>query len=269
MVPVPHLPEGVPATVCIPEGLPEVPVIIIYFHGGGLVLADTKVFEPCLMTLAKYNKAIVIAPDFRWLRNTQDRLAPFTDCEAVARWVLDNKTTLGGVASSPVGVAGDSAGGQLSCSVTYSLPGRLAFQVLVYPVADMVLEGVQSVAEFWDTPGFCGRDMEEMFRWCGLFDEPSQASNPRVNPSAPRAAHDPPLSASPPTLVLLARLDPLRDWGVSYAGKLRDAGVPVELRIVDGCPHVFFSHVEDHPSCSAEGHKVVAEWLGGQKFLKL
>ena len=263
---MPHLPGGIPATVYTPEGVPEVPVIIVYFHGGGLVLCDKKAYEMCGMTLAKHNKAIVLIPDYRWLPNTEDRLAPFTDCEAVTRWVLDNRTALGGVASSPVGVAGDSAGGQLSCSVTYAIPERLAFQVLVYPVADTALEGVESVEDFWETPGFCGRDMEAMFLWCGLFDEPSQASNPRVIPSAPRAAGDPPLSASPPTLILLARLDPLRDWGISYAGKLRDAGVQVELRIVEGCPHVFFSFVEDYPSSSAEGHSIVAEWISGLRL---
>ena len=261
LIPVAHLPDGIAATVYTPEDVPSVPVIIVYFHGGGLVIAEKETYESCAMTLSKYNKAIVVVPEYRWLPCSEDRLAPFTDCEAVTRWVLDNKHSLGGVASSLVGVAGDSAGGQLSCSVTYSLPGRLAFQVLVYPVADIVIEGIESMKDFWVTPGFCGKDMEAMFKWCKLFEEPSHANNPRVNPSAPRGAGDSPLSASPHTLVLLAQLDPLRDWGISYAGKLREAGVPVELRVVEGCAHVFFSDVENNPSCSAEGHRIVAEYI--------
>ncbi|RUS74038.1 hypothetical protein EGW08_018201 [Elysia chlorotica] len=263
VIPVPHLADGIPTTVYTPEGVPDVPVIIVYFHGGGLVMADKKCYEMCAMTLSKYNKAIVVLPEYRWLPCAQDRLAPFTDCEAVTRWVLANKTTLGGVASSLVGVAGDSAGGQLACSITYSIPETLAFQVLIYPVADIILEGIESMKDFWETPGFCGKDMEAMFEWCQLFEEPSHASNPRVNPSAPRRKGEPALSTSPPTLVLLAQLDPLRDWGISYAGKLRDARVPVELRIVDGCPHVFFSDVEGFPSCSAEGHQIVADFIRG------
>ncbi|GFS19664.1 AB hydrolase superfamily protein C1039.03-like [Elysia marginata] len=261
LIPAPHLPDGIHAKVYTPKSVQEVPVIIIYFHGGGLVVGDLNMYEMCMMTLAKQNKAIVVVPEYRWLPCQQDRLAPFNDCDAVTRWVLDNKTAVGGVPSSFVGVAGDSAGGQLCCSVTYSIPGRLAFQVLVYPVADIVLEGIESMEDFWETPGFCGKDMEAMFKWCKLFEEPSHANNPRVNPSAPRKANDPPLSASPPTLMLLVQLDPLRDWGISYAGKLREAGVTVELQMVEGAPHISFSDVENYSSTSAEAHKIVAEYI--------
>ncbi|CAL1529926.1 unnamed protein product [Lymnaea stagnalis] len=85
---------------------------------------------------------------------------------------------------------------------------------------------------------------------------PDAASNPRVNPSA-RVD----LEASPPTLIVLAQLDPLRDWGVAYAKKLRDAGVRVEEVIFEGVPHGFFTMLE-FPKNLSKAHDVVAKFVG-------
>ena len=53
-----------PIHIFTPEGAGPFPVVV-YFHGGGFVIADTKVYEASVRGLAKKAKAIVISADYR------------------------------------------------------------------------------------------------------------------------------------------------------------------------------------------------------------
>lgn len=64
---------------------------------------------------------------------------------------------------------------------------------------------------------------------------PGNVTNPKINGMARTNTE-----LSPPALVLLADLDPLRDSGMAYAEKLRGAGVSVRIVIIEGVPHIFF-----------------------------
>ena len=48
------------------------------------------------------------------------------------------------------------------------------------------------------------------------------------------------LDGLPPTTIILASIDPLHDDGVNLAGKLKDAGVTVDLKEYPGVTHEFF-----------------------------
>lgn len=258
-IPADHLPDGIPTTIYKPEVIPSHPVIMIHFRGGGLVIGQRKNFQAMAMSIVNYTNVILVFPEYRNLPCAEDRLAPITDCVAASRWVLENKTAVGGQPESPVGLGGDSAGGLLCCSVNYTLPRQFAFQILYYPMTDLEVKGYESFEEMWTIPAFCGRDMIKVLEWCQLLEEPSQMDNPLVNPSAPRVT--PPLSDSPPTLMLIAQIDPLRDWATAYSAKLRDAGVFVEEHMFEGALHGFVFHIQVSKTLAEKALKIINEFV--------
>jgi acetyl esterase len=65
--------------------------------------------------------------------------------------------------------------------------------------------------------------------------------DPRVSPLL---ASDEALAASPPTLVVTAEFDPLRDEGVAYAHRLAEVGVTTSHVLFHGQIHGFVSMPE-------------------------
>nr|KAG5704451.1 hypothetical protein BaRGS_024306 [Batillaria attramentaria] len=163
-----------------PADVSRVPAIWVYFHGGGLVVGSRNSYAPMLKLLASRARCMVVNVEYR-LAPEHKAPAAFDDCRAATRWVLQNKTRIGGDAGSQVGIGGDSGGGHLATSVSHDVKG-LAFQILVYPITDLSLRA-PSYAEFESTPGL----NTDLVRWfCGQFlvDE-SQKKNPVLSPSAP------------------------------------------------------------------------------------
>ncbi|MFE6690688.1 alpha/beta hydrolase [Streptomyces sp. NPDC057743] len=91
----------------------------------------------------------------------------------------------------------------------------------------------------------------------GAFPEDGSAE--RAAPqayAAPARATD--LSGLPPAYVLVCDLDPLREAGLAYAGRLMGAGVPVTVRKVPGAWYGFALHAPE-TRLAAE---VTAHWAG-------
>jgi acetyl esterase len=158
------------------------------------------------------------------------------DCFAAVRWIADNADRLG-VDPARIAIGGDSAGGNLAAAVTLLARDRggppLVAQVLVYP---NTLRGADTAsmrdnADRW----LFNRDSVAWY-WGHYLADPSDGSDPLASPLL---ADD--LGGLPPALVITAEHDPLRDEGERYAGRLADAGVPVQLSRYDGMVHGFFA----------------------------
>ncbi|XP_059170293.1 ethyl acetate hydrolase-like [Physella acuta] len=248
--------DGVPVTVYTPNTLPEVPAILVYFHGGSLVFGSRKTHENAVKMISEKSGAIIVSVEYRLLPCPEDPLAPFNDSIAVTRWIKQFKEAIGGAADSKVGVGGDSAGGQIACCVVNDVIG-LDFQILVYPVTDFACS-LPSFQEFRKIPAFNTDDLE----WrLALTNKPilNAAEDPRVNPSARKN-----LELTPPTLIILAELDPVRDSGLEYDRKLRSAGVEVDLELVHAVPHGFFSLPGIFKTKTTEAYGHVVKFI--QKF---
>jgi acetyl esterase len=106
-------------------------------------------------------------------------------------------------------------------------------QLLVYP---NTLHGADTASMRDNGDPWLFNHHSVAWYWQHYLARPEDGENPLASPL--RAAD---LTGLPPALVITAEYDPLRDEGEAYAGRLREAGVPVQLRRYDGMVHGFFA----------------------------
>ena len=215
-----------------PEDDGPAPTVLL-FHGGGWVIGDLETHDNMARSLCRDCRAVVVSVDYR-LAPEAPFPAAVEDALAATRWAGEHLDELGG--DGRLAVAGDSAGGNLAAVVAQVMRDEggpaLAAQLLVYPATD-VSGDYPSRTE--NAEGYF-LDLATMAWFMGQYAADSAAhADPRLSPL--QAAD---LSGLPPAVVVTAEYDPLRDEGEAYAGRLREAGVPVEVRRFDGMIHGFF-----------------------------
>jgi acetyl esterase len=213
-----------------PSGKAQLPAIV-FFHGGGWVLGDLETQDLLCARIADEAKCVVVSADYR-LAPEHPFPAAVDDALAVFRWTVAGAERLG-IDPARIAVAGSSAGGCLAAVVAQELPGESApcFQLLLCPVTNISTEAA-SYDLFADGFGLTAAGM----RWFidHYAPEPALRLDPRASPLL--AAE---LSAVPDACVVVAGFDPLRDEGLAYAERLREAGVAVELILEPSAIHGF------------------------------
>jgi acetyl esterase len=131
----------------------------------------------------------------------------------------------------PVAVAGDSAGGNLAIAVARRLREQVRALALIYPVTDAGLN-TPSCRDFKERYGLTAAGMQ---RYWNLYLDGADGFQPDASPL--RAGD---LAGLPPTFVLTAEFDVLRDEGEAFVKRLREAGVEVTHRRYDGTIHGFW-----------------------------
>lgn len=225
----------IPVRVYTPEGAGPFPVLV-FFHGGGWVIGSIEMYDPVCRALTNRGQCVVVSVEYRLAPEYQFPAAP-EDCYAATKWVAENAASLNGDPAR-IAVGGDSAGGNLSAVVSQMAKERsgpkLVFQLLIYPATDYYLPGTPSLMENGEGY-FLTRDSMIWFSGHYLpegFD--------RYDPLAfPLHAKD--FSGLPPAFVMTAEYDPLRDEGELYAERLKEAGVPVQVKRYPGMIHGFVS----------------------------
>ena len=216
---------------------------MVFFHGGGFVIGDLETHEPYCAEVARVLDMPVIAVDYRLAPENPWPASP-DDCDAATRWVAASPGELGVKVTSLV-LSGDSAGGNLTIVTAMTLRDA--------PAAVPVIAQFPIYPATADPRGFASFEQHlagklltrEGIAW---FEEAyaAQADHPR---SVPLGFDQ---RGMPPTLVLTASLDPIRDQGRAYAAALAQAGVPVAFREATGNIHGFINLRRAIPSSNGD-----------------
>jgi acetyl esterase len=249
----------VPARVYWPAAAGDAAPIVCYFHGGGWVFMGVETHDRVCRRLANASGAIVVSVEYR-LAPEHRFPAPLDDCSAAIRWLADHGAELRGDPTR-LAVAGDSAGGNLSAAAALRARTEgppLAAQALVYPACDAAGDTAS-----YETNGegflLTARDMR--WFWECYLGPGGDPDDPYASPL--RAAD---LGRLPPTIVITAEYDPLRDEGEELARRLDGADVPVELHRFDGMLHGFLgmdAWVPEADSAMARLGSFLRRHLGG------
>ena len=218
--------------------------IIVYYHGGGWVIADLNTYDASANGLAEQVGAVVVsvayrqAPEFKFPTAHNDSYAAY-------EWTLKNAASIQGDPKR-VAVVGESAGGNLAASVSIMARDKKAMmplhEVLMYPIAQYDMNTPSYLQYAAAKP--LGKPMMSWF-----FDQylPNKAAGNNPMISLTKAN----LKGLPPTTIILAEIDPLQNDGQMLADKLKADGVAVMLKRYDGVTHEFFGMAAVLPEAKA------------------
>ncbi|MBX9858737.1 MAG: alpha/beta hydrolase [Sphingomonas sp.] len=216
---------------------------VVFFHGGGFVIGDLDTHASFCAEMSRQLDLPVIAVHYRLAPEHPFPAAP-EDCEAAARWVAGSPAELGFKITGLV-LAGDSAGGNLTVVTAMALRDAPAAvpviaQFPIYPTVDNA-EHYASYDLF-----NVGRVLtKEGMAW---FDAAYAITDGDWRGAPLHGDHH----DMPPTVVMTAGLDPLRDQGRAYASALIAVGVPVVYREAVGNIHGFVTMRKAIPSAQAD-----------------
>jgi acetyl esterase/lipase len=207
--------------------------VIVYFRGGGWVIANLDAYDASASALARKANAIVISVDYPM---APEHKFPAAHDEAVEAYKYIAKNAKGwGGDPNKIAIVGESAGGNLAIATAMAARDqnlqRPVAVVSVYPVAttsqDTPSKKDQANAKPLNTA---------MMAW--FFDKvlPNEQakSDPRLNLVSAN------LKNLPPVTVINAEIDPLRSDGDILVEKLKADGVKVTHKVYDGVTHEFF-----------------------------
>lgn len=230
---IPRSTGDIVARVYTPKGEGLFPVLV-YFHGGGWVIANLEVYESSCRALCNAAECIVVSVAYRQAPEHKYPAA-VEDAHTALQWIMANARQINGDPHR-VAVGGESAGGNLAtvaCLKARDAGERLPIaQLLIYPVTDAAM----------NTPSYSDNAQAKPLNasmmawfWYHYLENEFQRSESYVSPLQTTD-----LSGLPPATVLTAEFDPLRDEGEAYARRLLEAGVSVFAKRYNGVTHEFF-----------------------------
>ncbi|HVF81784.1 MAG TPA: alpha/beta hydrolase [Flavisolibacter sp.] len=207
--------------------------MIVYYHGGGWVIATIDTYNASSQALAEKADAVLVSVEYRKGPEYKFPTA-HNDAFAAYKWTLRNASTIKGD-STKIAVAGESAGGNLAITVGMmardSGVRKPVHAVAVYPVASGD-PATPSKLQYTMAKPLSTPDLPWFLMH--YLNNPAEAANPLI--SLVNAN----LNGLPKTTIIAAEIDPLLSEGKMLDDKLRAAGVQTTYRLFTGVTHEFF-----------------------------
>lgn len=239
-------PTGVHFTVTIyrPEHSEGPLPAIMYFHGGGFVLGDAKTYDNHSRALAHLLEAAVVFVGYR-LAPEHPFPAAVEDAQDAIEWLGSAAKDLA-IDPARMAVTGESAGGNLAVNAALHAGRTGALELrsatLIYPVTDARPFAAEPGPELYRSVEQHGKgtnlEHDEM-QWfvANYLQDPADIDRPENV-----LEHQPDLHLMPPTRIITAECDPLRDMGMRFAMALTEAGVESQAECLPGMLHSFMCH---------------------------
>ncbi len=205
------------------------PGTVVHLHGGGFVFHDIDVHDNAARRLADRCGLSVLSVDYRRPPEHRFPAAP-EDVDTVLGWLADHGAEHG--ISGPTYVHGDSAGANLALVAALRNPGVFTAVALTYPFLDPTAAGAS-----YQLAGVGFDPADARWYWEQYAAGPADLTDPDLAPLL-----SPKLHTLPPTLVVTAEGDPLRDEGELLVTRLAEAGVSVVGTRYLGQVHGFWRH---------------------------
>jgi len=223
--------------------------VIVFYHGGGFVIGDLDTHHALCSEIAALMDLPLVAVDYRRAPEAPFP-EPILDCEAATRWIASSPGELSHDVTGLITI-GDSAGGNATIVIGQLLADNPAdapvvLQVPIFPLASDAM-GSASLEEFAD--GFVLTKAAVEY-----FD--AQYAPDRNDPRAMPILGD--HSKAPPTVLVTASLDPIRDSGRDYGAALAQAGIDCAFLEMKGVTHSFTNLRQAVPSAQADLERMAA-----------
>lgn len=203
--------------------------VLVFIHGGGWVIGSVNEWTALGTRLAASTGCIVVLPEYRLAPEHRFPVA-VDDSWAAIDWASRTYNL-------PLLVGGDSAGGNLAAVIALRARERgapeLAGQILVYPVTDYDPQR-ESLTQPDNQQILTAEGMA--WFWDHYIVAPADRHHPDASPL--RAAS---LEGLPPTYLLTAEHDVLRDEGVAFGARLAASGNDLTHDQFDGETHGFLT----------------------------
>ena len=224
---------ALPVRIYTPKSVTGPFPVVVYYHGGGWVMANKDVYDGGARAISRLANAVVISVDYR--QGPEHKFpAAHDDAYATYVWTLKNAASMNGDPKR-IAVAGESAGGGLALATAIMARDKGAQMpvaiVSVYPIA-----GTDTMTASYVENAKAKPLNRAMMSW--FFEKYLNGPQDRVDPRVNLVAAD--LNGLPPTTIINAQIDPLRSDGEILAQKLKAVGVQVEQKTFPGVTHEFF-----------------------------
>ena len=218
-----------------PDHVKGKPGVLLFIHGGVWIVGNFANHQRLLRDLVVQSGQVGVFVDYTPLPEAKFP-TQLDQSYATLNWISEHAAEFG-ADGSRIAVAGNSVGGNMAAALTLMAKDRqgpkISYQALLIPATDASVD-TDSYHQY-GTDRFLARSFMK-YGWDLYAPDAKTRDNPYVSPL--RASADE-LKGLPPTLVVTAENDPLRDEGEAYARKLKESGNVVAATRYNGTIHDF------------------------------